>query len=275
MKGRLLAACIGLKLIGLTLVWGAHLPLLGWSVFFLCGGGLAVAHMLIPHWQGVCDVVTAFDSGQQPAVWLTIDDGPDPQDTPRLLQLLAEHNARATFFLIGQRAEKYPELVQAIRDAGHEIGCHTYSHPRFTYWTLGPRAAGAEIDRALPCLEQARGDVTLFRPPVGIKSLWMSRILKARNLHCVAWTIRSGDGVGRNPQAIIRHVERKAQPGAIILMHEGPEVAPDVRLAAITGVLESLSAQGYAFILPTEDQYRLAPVKFTTTPTSTKELLCN
>ncbi|WP_309397081.1 polysaccharide deacetylase family protein [Cerasicoccus maritimus] len=275
MKGRLLAACIGLKLTGLLIVWGAHMPLLGWTVFFLCGGGLAVAHLVIPQWQGVCDVVTAFDSGQQPAVWLTIDDGPDPEDTPRLLELLAKHQARATFFLIGERAAHYPELVQQIRDAGHELGCHTYSHPRFSFWRMGPRAAAAEIDRALPFLEATRGEVTLFRPAVGIKNLWLNGILKARKLHCVAWTIRSGDGLGRDPQAIIRHVANRARPGAIILMHEGPEVAGNVRLAAIAGVLESLSAQGYAFILPTEDQFRFAPVKFTTTPTSTKELLCN
>ncbi|WP_309384968.1 polysaccharide deacetylase family protein [Cerasicoccus frondis] len=275
MKGRLLAACIGLKLAGLIMVFGADMALLGWTIF-LSGGGLVVLHMLIPSWQGLCDVATAFEP-ENKAVWLTIDDGPDPQDTPRLLDLLAEHNARATFFLIGERAARHPELVQAIRDAGHEIGCHTNTHPRFTFWTFGRRHTAAEVDRALDAIEQTRGDAVFFRPPVGIKNLWLRRILRERNLRCVAWSIRSGDGVGKDPQAIIDHVQRQARPGDIVLMHEGPAVAPQVRLAAITGVLEALSREGFAFILPTADQLRTTPVSFSTAPppTSTKELLCN
>ncbi len=256
------------------MVFAADWVLLGWATFF-AGGLLVTAHMLVPQWQGLCDVDSAFEPDSK-SVWLTIDDGPDPEDTPQLLKLLARHDARATFFLVGERAAAHPELVEQIRAAGHEIACHTHTHPRFSFWAMGPRRLAAEIDRALPHLQSEPGEVLFFRPPVGIKNLWLGRILRARNLRCVAWTVRSGDGVGTSAQAVIARVRREVRPGAIILMHEGPSMASGVRVHAMDGVLSALSDEGYTCILPTADQLRTMPVKFSLPPqTSTKELLCN
>lgn len=271
MKRQLLAQCGIIKLIGLSLVWGGFVWL-GWSVF-LCGGFLYFLHLLVPHWQGGCDVFTQFEPTDR-TVWLTIDDGPDPEDTPRLLALLAQYQAKATFFLIGERAARHPELVAQIREAGHEIACHTHTHPTRWFWLASRQTTERELDQCLAAIEARRGEVTLYRSPVGIKSMFLARALQERGLQCVGWTIRSGDGVRKDPARIIERVRRLARPGAIVLMHEGPGVAPTVRVAAIAGVLETLTADGYAFILPTADQLR-TPANTPTTTTTTKELLCN
>ncbi|GHB93821.1 acetylxylan esterase [Cerasicoccus arenae] len=249
--------------------------LLGWMVF-LGGGTIMVLQLIVPNWQGACDVVTNFLPAGK-SVWLTIDDGPDPEDTPRLLELLAAHQAKATFFLIGQRAEQYPELVDAIRASGHEIGCHTYTHPTRTFWLAGRCKTRRELDCALPHIERERGEVTLYRSPVGIKSIFLRGLLQQRGLRCVGWTIRSGDGLGQDPDVIVHRVVNNVRPGAIILMHEGYRVASAVRIVAIQRVLESLTRDGYDFIQPTTDQLRTVPVKSLTPEptTTTKELLCN
>lgn len=271
MKRWLLTVCISLKLAGLALVWLTPWTLLGWAVF-LAGGLLVAAHLLLPNWQGVCPVVDRFaPEGRQ--VWLTIDDGPDPEDTPRILELLAEHDARATFFLIGQRAAQYPELVEAIREAGHDIGCHTHTHPTRCFWLLGRAGVGREIDVALDALGQ---QVSWFRSPVGIKNMFLARCLADRGLRYAGWTLRSGDGVGRSVDGIARRVREGVRPGSIILLHEGPSVHPGVRVTAIRRVLENLSADGYRCVIPQPEQLPEAAANFISPPpTATKELLCN
>jgi len=271
MKAWLLTLCLSLKFTGIAIVWMTDFALLGWLVF-LAGGFLVVAHLVAPNLHGVCEAVSHFtpDNGQR-AVWLTIDDGPDPFDTPKILGLLQEFNATATFFLIGQRAEQHPELVQAIREAGHEVGCHTYSHPTRWFWSMGATGVAAEIDRGLATLG---GDTTLFRSPVGIKNFFLRRILRERGLEYLGWSVRSGDGLRKNLDAITGTVRRRIFPGCIILMHEGPGVAPGVRVAAIRRVLDEATAQGYRFIrpaLPEAEPAQLSPTPLTTT----KEPLCN
>ncbi|MGE9294833.1 MAG: polysaccharide deacetylase family protein [Puniceicoccales bacterium] len=273
MKWWLLLQCVILKSAGLWMAWSTGLVELGAVVFFL-GGFITVGHLLIPHWQGACSVATHFD-GPGKTLWLTIDDGPDPQDTPRILELLAQHRAKATFFMIGERAAAHPELVAAVREAGHEIACHTHRHPKALFWALGSREVARELDDALDAIELQGGDVSRYRSPVGIKNFFLGKRLAERGLTYIGWTIRSGDALGRDVTAIVERVRRRLRPGAIILMHEGDGVAPDVRVKAIKAVLELCTRDGYAFVLPTAQQLRPAPVEISPPLTSTKDLLCN
>ena len=100
----------------------------------------------------LCPVAAGFRTSrdeifhQAKTAWLTIDDGPDPDTTPQVLALLEKYGARATFFLIGAKAAKYPALTRMIFDAGHTIGNHTQTHPQFSFWRLGPKALAREID---------------------------------------------------------------------------------------------------------------------------------
>ncbi|CAA6677534.1 MULTISPECIES: polysaccharide deacetylase family protein [unclassified Lentimonas] len=253
MNAWLTLQCTLLKVLGLLVVIGTEYTLLGWLIFF-GGGGVVLAHIFLPRAQGLCDVVTGFHpEGRE--VWLTIDDGPDPEDTPALLEALAEHGAKATFFMIGERAAKHPELVKAVLAGGHTVGSHTHTHPLRDFWMAGPRRVARELDDSCAVLNAKGADVQLYRSPVGFKNLFLRRALRERQLRCVAWTIRSGDCLGKDSSAIVARVERELRPGAILLMHEGVSVAPKVRVEAIRGVLALLKREGYRCRLPDVSTY--------------------
>lgn len=248
MKWWLIIQCAVLKLAGLSLLLGTGYTLTSWLLFF-SGGWVVLAHIFLPRAQGLCDVVTAFKpEGRE--VWLTIDDGPDPQDTPAILEALAAHGAKATFFMIGERAAAHPELVDRVLAAGHSIGTHTQTHPLRMFWAAGPGLVRRELDDSLAALQREGASLSLYRSPVGIKNFFLRRALRERSLHCIAWTIRSGDALGRSAQAVVGRVERELRPGAIILMHEGRGLHTSVRVAAIRGVLTVLAAEGYRCVLP-------------------------
>src|SRR5262245_23501370 len=143
--GLLLIIALAGKVAAVAVGWGE--PAVALTLWF--GPDLLIGyHLFVPNAQGLVRMHRRF----QPAgreVWLTIDDGPDPEDTPRLLALLAEHGARATFFVIGEKAERHPELIRDIVAAGHEVAHHTYTHPLASFWCAGPRRLARELDQTL------------------------------------------------------------------------------------------------------------------------------
>jgi peptidoglycan/xylan/chitin deacetylase (PgdA/CDA1 family)/membrane-associated phospholipid phosphatase len=193
-------------------------------------------------------------------IWLTLDDGPDPDDTPRILDLLDRHQARATFFLVGQRAARHPALVSEISRRGHEIAHHSHTHPVADFWCAGPARTARELDRALAVFAAALPAGTppprRFRAPVGFKNLFLAPALRARGLDCVGWTLRGGDTFARDPAAVAARVARRLVPGAIILLHEGPPLRPAVRVAALAAVLDLLRACDYRAVIPPAEALR-------------------
>src|SRR5262249_18320441 len=132
-------------------------------------------------------VVTEFATERR-EVWLTIDDGPDPEDTPRLLDLLDEAGAKATFFLIGDRAQRYRSLVGNIVRRGHGLGNHTQTHPTGSFWAAGPRRAQREIQAAQSSIGHP---TSLFRAPVGMANIFVHRAARENGLTMIGWSIRS------------------------------------------------------------------------------------
>ncbi len=217
---------------------------------------ILVLHALFaPGGQGLCRVHTRFITARR-EVWLTIDDGPDEHDTPRILDLLDRHGARATFFAVGERAARHPHLIEAIVRRGHGIGHHTHTHPAGTFWCASPARLAAELDEPLETLARAGVRPSWFRAPVGIKHLLLHRALTLRDLTYVGWGIRSGDCWVRSPGELAAHVLPALQPGAIILVHEGPGVPAAVRVAGIAHLLDELSQRGYACVIPRAEQLR-------------------
>ncbi len=252
MKSWFLTTTLLLKTSGLVLVVTTDHYLLGWSVF-ICGCLFALWHILHPRSQGMCDTVTDFaPHGRQ--VWLTIDDGPDPDDTPKILDLLDQFEAKATFFMIGERAARHPELVREVVARGHELGCHTYTHPLATFWYAGRDRVSRELDDSLAVLHDAGATVRLFRPPAGIRNMFLQHCLKQRNLTCVTWSVRSGDGTSKSLERVVQRVLQKIRPGAIILMHEGRTVASNVRVEAIRRVLIALDEMEFKCVVPTLEE---------------------
>jgi peptidoglycan/xylan/chitin deacetylase (PgdA/CDA1 family) len=199
-------------------------------------------------------VVTAFEP-QGKEVWLTIDDGPDLEDTPAILTALTAHNAKATFFMIGERSAQHPELVDQVLAGGHSIGSHTQTHPMRMYWAASRKQVQRELDDSLTALNREGARIDLYRSPVGIKNFFLRRALIERGLQCVAWTIRSGDALSASVEDVLDHVEKELRPGSIILMHEGCTMHPVVRVEAIGAVLAMLSEKGYRCVLPKHERY--------------------
>ncbi|MGI9241980.1 MAG: polysaccharide deacetylase family protein [Verrucomicrobiales bacterium] len=224
-------------------------------------GGLATlfaAHMLalyatvVPScawWGPVCRRI----GSEGETVWLTIDDGPDPVDTPAVLEILEAHQAKATFFLIGENAERWPDLVRAIEAAGHGVGNHTMTHPKFSFWCLGPRRVKSEVLAA----QEAIGAIVevppkLFRAPAGMRNLFVHPVLARLDLRLVGWSVRGRDGVSIDRDAIVTRLSQGLEAGAILLMHEGMRDGQGLPVIVDTlpRVLEAMELRGLTTSLP-------------------------
>jgi len=153
-------------------------------------------------------------------VGLTFDDGPDPDVTPKVLDLLDRAAARATFFCIGRRVEAHPDLAAEIVRRGHHIGNHTWSHPHaFACYLPAPQRR--EVRRAQEAIERATGRVpTLFRAPAGFRNFFLEKELCAAGLTLASWTRRGYDTVGKEPAAIARRLLAGISAGDVLLLHD-------------------------------------------------------
>ena len=175
---------------------------------------------------------------------LTFDDGPDPKHTPLVLEVLRRYNVKATFFLIGKEAEKYPDLVKQIVDEGHTIGSHTYSH---ACWNT-IKSVKAYIEELLLTSELLRSitgfRVRMFRPPFGVTNPLIARSVNYMNYHVIGWSIRSYDTVSwRHPEKIIKKILPRVSGGDIILLHDrciNSEVLTD-------RLINALQYRGFSF----------------------------
>jgi peptidoglycan/xylan/chitin deacetylase (PgdA/CDA1 family) len=181
-------------------------------------------------------------------VWLTIDDGPS-DDTEAMLDLLQRHGARATFFLVGERALARPGLVARIRQAGHGIGNHSHTHPQARFWRLGPAAMAAQIGQAQQALATTSGVVPRwYRSVVGHTNPFVAPAQRRHGLARVAWSARGYDAVDGDVARVLARIDAGLRPGAIILLHEG---APHGNsLAIVQAVLQRLDEKGYTTVLP-------------------------
>ncbi|HEY1526467.1 MAG TPA: polysaccharide deacetylase family protein [Candidatus Angelobacter sp.] len=160
---------------------------------------------------------------------LTFDDGPNDPHTMRLLDVLAKHNARATFFLIGKYVRQRPEIARAVLAAGHEIGNHTFSHPNLVLVSV--TRLRQELDDCRKSLEDALGAGTkLFRPPFGGRRPSVLRAARAMGLSSIMWSATGNDWSAKSPDAIVekvtRQVDSRSKPQSeIILLHDGSHLA--------------------------------------------------
>jgi peptidoglycan/xylan/chitin deacetylase (PgdA/CDA1 family) len=248
--GLLLTVSLAGKIVAWLVGWRE--PVLVLALWF--GPDLLIGyHLLVPNARGIVRMHRRFQTTRK-EVWLTIDDGPDPEDTPRLLTLLAEHGARATFFVIGERAARHPEIIRAIVAAGHEVAHHTHTHPLATFWCTGPGRLARELDEPVAVLRALGVEVARFRPPAGIKNPWLAGALRARALTPVGWSARGLELWAHDPARVADRVLQRVAPGAILLMHEGPRIPAAIRVAAIGRVLERLRAEGYRCVIPEPTQ---------------------
>ena len=187
----------------------------------------------------------------QRSVALTYDDGPNPPDTDELLDVLAKHNVKATFFLIGNRIERHPETVNRMIAEGHQIGNHTYSHPLLGF--LPPTYVQRQIERTDDLLQQhGIAKDSVFRSPMLTRFLPVAYVLaKADRTHisCDVW---SWDWTTQNPDKITETVLKKTKPGSIIVLHDGKAENKNANrsgtIEATDRIITALKQDGYQFV---------------------------
>jgi peptidoglycan/xylan/chitin deacetylase (PgdA/CDA1 family) len=152
----------------------------------------------------------------QPAIALTFDDGPDAYWTPRVLELLERHGARATFFMIGEAALEHPDLVKRVAAGGHAVGNHGCTHRAL------PKISSQARRREIEACEEALGPfgTRLLRPPYGALSL--AALFQARRLgyEVVKWNVDVGDWWRDDPNIMARELSRQMRPGSIVVLHD-------------------------------------------------------
>lgn len=220
----------------------------------IAGAGIIIASHLALFWGGLQAGSPLYGPvhkrfipcGRQ--VWLTIDDGPSG-DTAAMLDLLEAYQARATFFLIAERARARPDLARAIVERGHTLGNHTRSHPAATFWMTLPATMHREIAGAQQILETITGTrPRLFRSVAGMSNAFVDPCLRRLGLRQIGWSVRGLETFVRRPTKIVARLLHGLEPGAILLMHEGMTGRDGVRTLEL--LLEELTRRGYVCVIP-------------------------
>jgi peptidoglycan/xylan/chitin deacetylase (PgdA/CDA1 family) len=173
-------------------------------------------------------------------VAITIDDGPDPAVTPRVLAQLAQFDAIATFFCVGERVQRYPELAREILRQGHVIENHSQRH-RHDFSLLGPRRMHREIAEAQDSIASVTGSVpTFFRAPAGLRNPFLQPLLDDLQLRLASWTRRGFDTVNGNPDVIYNRLAASLRGGDILLLHDANAARGPAELPVILDVLPRL-----------------------------------
>jgi peptidoglycan/xylan/chitin deacetylase (PgdA/CDA1 family) len=235
-------------------------PAAGWGLAGAaawCGPGLAV------HWPPMAHALSVpLSLEDSSGVALTYDDGPHPEGTPAVLEALRERGARATFFLVAEQVERLPSLVDEIIRAGHEPAIHGYRHR--VQMRLGPRAFGADLDRAIEVIAGACGRTPrLYRPPYGVFTLPGLAEVRRRGLRPLLWSKWGRDWrADRSPDTIAAQATRGLGPGDVILLHDADWYSSPGShrntAAATRLILDELERLGLAPITPSADG-RIAP----------------
>jgi len=192
---------------------------------------------------------------------LTYDDGPNDPHTVRLLEVLARHNVRATFFLIGRFVKRRPDIVRELVRAGHVVGNHTFSHPNLIFAsTRQTRMQLQDCDRAL---SDAVGEHSrLFRPPFGGRRPSTLRVARALGLEPVMWNVAGRDWKGKPAEYIERRVRRQVRGGDVILLHDGGHerfgADRSQTVVATDRLIARYKSEGYEFVTVPEMMERQA-----------------
>lgn len=179
----------------------------------------------------------------RPVMALTFDDGPHPELTPKLLDILRHHGVRATFYVIGRNVETYPEIARRIVSEGHEIANHTWSHPALP--SLGAARLNQEIEKTTAVIQRVTGRrPTNMRPPYGaINERVRQAMIRDHGLDVIMWSCDPLDWKRPGASVVAQRMVEGAAPGGILLAHD---IHPGT-IEAVPAVITRLKAKGYGF----------------------------
>lgn len=225
------------------------------KIFWGCILGVTI-YMLIPFVITRIIRFGVFSEARTPdALALTFDDGPHPKYTPQLLDLLKKHDAKATFFVLGSMAERYPDLIQRMHEEGHQVGIHNYTHK--TNWLLFPWSVRTDhLYRTADIVEKIIGvRPDYYRPPWGIINFFDFGLRK--KFHIILWSVMVSDWRSKDMRDARRMRDlllKKCKGGSVVLLHDSGETlgavpeAPKYMLIALDDVLAKLKSQGMKFV---------------------------
>ena len=196
--------------------------------------------------------VIGFSHGERDGkrIALSFDDGPHPTFTPKILALLEKHGIKATFFMIGCNVALYPSVAKAVKDGGHEIGNHTYSHPHMRQLTL--EALTDEVRKTEKVLaENGISKPKLFRPPEGFRSKEQVRYLEDAGYQTIIWSLDTHDWQGKRADEIVSVVLNGVQGGDVLLFHDYTS-RHNTTITALEQLIPRLLKDGYEFVTVSE-----------------------
>ncbi len=212
-------------------------------------GYLVVLPSVLRNCQYFGPVQTTFSTTKR-EVWLTIDDGPDPRQTPQILDVLASENVKATFFLIGSKLLAHASLGRRIFEEGHDIQNHSHTHPSATFWAIRYRRARQELMHCSETITEITGSApTRFRAPVGMANPFVHLAAADLGLKLTGWSATGHDGIRHDPTRVVSKIQRGVRPGGIILLHQShlPSLAEGERACTLKKLLTTLKRDGYQF----------------------------
>lgn len=176
-------------------------------------------------------------STQDAVAALTFDDGPQPESTPRLLDILKRYQARATFFMVGETAQRHPDIVRRVAQAGHAIGNHSWDHPSF------PLITGRERQAQIRTCEKAIAPYgqRLFRPPYGHQSVASRLDVLWLGYQVVTWNVETHDWLDHDAEWIANRIVSKIEPGSVIVFHDALYYTIEARYTDREPVLEAVN----------------------------------
>ena len=200
--------------------------------------------------QGELKCVYKCAETDEKVIALTFDDGPSAKYTEEILDILDENGAKATFFVIGENAENYPELIDAELSRGHEIGCHTFSHKHMS--SLCEGELEEEIKSTEIVLNEHSGyTLKLFRPPEGVLTKENIKIISDMGYDMILWSIDTRDWEHKSKENIVENVMKNVECGSIVLFHDFIGNNSNTP-AALRELLPKLKAEGYEFVTVSE-----------------------
>ena len=218
----------------------------------IAASGSILLPTLLRNSQWFGPVETRFETHGK-NIWLTIDDGPDPVETPGILRVLEKHGVKATFFAIGDRVSRWPDLARQIVGSGHSLQNHTYHHSAASFWCATPKTAEREMLLCGDIISETTGfRPNLFRAPVGLANPFVHAAVQRTGLQMIGWSASGWDGIVHHPEKVISRILRSLSPGAIVLIHDGAlkGMAPGMRGRTLDQLLIGIKELGYEIILP-------------------------
>ena len=217
------------------------------KIFSIC---IITALAILLHTNASAEIIFSAKSDSRNLIALTFDDGPHPGRTPEILDILDKYNIKATFFLVGQNIDYYPQTAKAILDHGHEIGNHTYSHK------VLDKCTKSEIEYELNKFNNSLSAIsdykaTLMRPPCGSISETLKNTMSVNNTDIILWSIDTKDWAHTDYMTIANNVIENAESGDIILMHDfisGKSPTPE----SLNIIIPELLKRNFTFVTVSE-----------------------